>query len=167
MGIASGIFWIVFGVGYIVYLTFKEHPRESVNSTAIFLVLGGAIATWVLVFNSLLAYDLTVATIFTVISVVVLVCDFVITFQKRNQERTERKSRYERALEIARSEPLDEDALKKFEDAQWARSYGPGKYQFEKYEYKFAIDKSQFRDLIVKDYIESCRVYQILATMEP
>ena len=166
MGIASGIFWIVFGICYVIYQAFKEHPREALSGTAVFVILGGALASWVLIFNSLLDYDLTVAIIFTAISVVVLICGFVATFQKQCKERAEEKSKYERALEIARNEPLDEDALKKFENTQWLRANGLGRYQSEKFNYKFAIDKSRFRDLIVKDYIENYRAYQIMAKLK-
>lgn len=166
MGIASGVFWIVFGICYVIYQGFKEHPRETFSITVLFVLLGAALASWVLIFNALLDYDLTVATVFTAISVVVLLSCFAVTFKKQSDEREETRSIYQRALEIARNEQIDEEELKRFENANWARAYGLGKYQSEKYNYKFAIDKSRFRDLIVKDYIENYRVYQIMANLK-
>lgn len=166
MGIASGVFWIMFGIGYVIYQSFKERPAETVGGAILFVIFGGAIASWVLIFYSLLDCDLTVATIFLVISIAVLIACFCTTFKKRAAERVEQKDKYQRALEIAKNEPIDEAALTRFEQVYWARPSVNGNYQADKFNYRLAKDKSGFRDLIIKDYIESFRVYQIMAGLD-
>ena len=166
MGIASGVFWIVFGIGYVIYLSFKERPRETLCGAALFVILGVALSSWVFIFHSILDYDVTAAIVFMAISVMVMVAWLYVAFRKDAVKREEVKDKYQQALEIARNEPIDEEQLKKFEQVFWARPCPTGMYQSDKSNYRRSKDKSGFRDLIIKDYIENFRVYQVMTTLD-
>ena len=166
MGIASGIFWILFGIGYVIYQSFKEHPKETANGAIIFVILAVAISSWVLIFNAFLDYDPTAAGIFAMISLMVLTACICVTVQNKRTECVEAKKKYQVALEIAKKEPIDEEQLKKFEQTFWARPCFSGAYQSDKSMYRLSKDKSAFKELITKDYIENFRVYQVMATLD-
>ena len=161
MGIASGVFWIVFGLLYILYKAFREHPDETVTGILLFGIIGGGIIAWHFIFHALLDWNIAVAAIFFVISFGVLIWYFAKINVEKAHEREAYRTKFEKALKIAREEPIDEKDLAEFERVFWKNSYGAKTYPTEKLNYKLAKDKSQFRDLIIKDYIENYKVYRV------
>ena len=166
MGIASGVFWIVFGLLYILYKAFREHPDETVTGILLFGIIGGGIIAWHFIFHALLDWNIFVAAVFAIISFGVLIWYFVKINVEKANERAEYQRKFDRALQIAREEPIDEKDLAEFERVFWKNSYGAKTYPTEKLNYKLARDKSQFRDLIVKDYIENYKVYSVYGRLD-
>lgn len=165
MGIASGIFWIVFGLGYIVYRSFKEEPKETAHGAAVFIVVALALATWVAICRALIGCNVIIGAIFLFASGCVWLYGFASEINRRAKHREDTRDKYQRALSIARSEPVNEEELEKFRKSFWDNAYGLGTYRKEKLEYRLSKGKTDFSDLILKDYIENYRVYQIMAEL--
>ena len=53
MGIASGVFWIAFGLVYILYKAFRENPTGVLSGALLFLILTGSVGLFYLVSNLL------------------------------------------------------------------------------------------------------------------
>lgn len=167
MGIASGIFWIVFGLLYILYKAFREHPDETVLGILMFGIVGGGIIAWHFIFHALIDWNIYVATAFAAISFGALFWYFIKICRENRQERERRDNLKARALKIAREEPIDEKDLAEYERIYWKTySYSSKNYSKEKLDYKMSNDKSKFRDLIIKDYIENHRVFVIMSLLE-
>lgn len=165
MGIASGIFWIVFGIGYIIYRSFREDPKATTQGAAVFAVVAIMLAAWVVIFYSLTDYNLVIGGVFLFVSCCVWIYGFASEVNRRAKYRDETRKKYQRALSIARSETVNEEELEKFKKSFWDNAYGLSTYQKEKLEYRFSKGKADFSDLILKDYIENYRVYQIMAEL--
>lgn len=166
MGIASGIFWIMFGLFYILYKAFKEYPSETVTGILLFGIIGGGIIAWHFIFHALLDWNITIGAIFAFISFGFLFWYLIKINLEKSRERAAFQDKFARALQIAREEPIDEQDLKEYERVFWKESYGSKTYATEKLKYKYAKDKSQFRDLIVKDYIENYKVYSVMGRLD-
>lgn len=165
MGIASGIFWIVFGLLYILYRAFKENPSDTITGILLFCIVLFGILAWHAIFNALLKWNIVVAAIFGF-----GVLGAVLWYGIKTRIETDRKlkadmERCRRALEIARTEPIDEEELKKFTDEEWAHGRAGEVYNTDKVHYRMAADKSIFREKIVKDYIEKRKYYEVIARL--
>ena len=66
MGIASGIFWIVFGLLYILYQAFKEHPSETISGVIVFFIIFGCIVGFTLTYRWLMDVNLVLGTVFVI-----------------------------------------------------------------------------------------------------
>lgn len=66
MGIASGIFWIVFGLLFILYQAFKEHPTETVTGIVICAIIICALYLFYTIFDWLLDKNVFLAAVFFV-----------------------------------------------------------------------------------------------------
>ena len=165
MGIASNMFWIMFGLLYVLYRAFKEYPSETITGILLFGLLGGGIIVWYFIFDALLDWNIAIAAIFALISFGSLFGYFIKINVDKSRERAAFQEKFARALQIAWEEPIDEQALKNYERVFWKESYNSKVYAKEKMKYKLSGDKSQFRDLIVKDYIENHKVYNVLGCL--
>ena len=72
MGIASGIFWIVFGLLYILYQAFKEHPSETAAGVVVCVVVVGGIVLFSVISNWLMKVCFPLGFIFTIGSITAL-----------------------------------------------------------------------------------------------
>ena len=165
MGIASGIFWIAIGALYILYRAFRERPGDTISGIVLFLILGGGTIAWGLCFRALLDWNIIAGVVFSAISMIVLGWYIVHINREASKKRKDYAAKFERALRIAMTEPIDEADLKKYEETFWKKSCGKGSYAEEKRMYMAAKDKSAFRSIIVRDYIENHRVYKIMQNM--
>lgn len=167
MGIASAIFWIALGFLYVLYQALKERPGETLQCIVLFGLLSGGIIAWNLVLHALLDWNISIAIIFAVISFSLLTWYVIHINLEASKKRKAYEDRFSRALKIAQEEPIDEEDLKKFEELFWKNSpCSHDVYAAEKTQYIYSKDKSKFRDLIVKDYIENHKVYKILRHLE-
>ena len=170
MGIASNIFWIMFGLLYILYQALKEHPNETISGVLIFVVVGGGIIAWHFIYHGLLDWNSAAGAVFGIASIVVFMTFMIRMWIKDDKKKQKVRDRYNEALRIAREEPIDEEELAKWEKGAWkTRSayYNPNdKYGSERMKYRYAYDKSPWRDMIIDDYITSSRVYKIMAELD-
>lgn len=166
MGIASGIFWILAGLLYIWYRALKDDPSTTIAGTIICVAGVSVVIGFFLIFNWLLSVDITIGSIFALAGIGALVGWVIKVNYDKSVEDGKRKARFAQALQIAREEPIDEAKLKDFERFAWRDDYSPLHYAEEKREYKTATDKSRFRELIVQDYIENSKVYEVLVRLE-
>ena len=166
MGIASGVLWIVFGVVYVLYRAFKERPGETMTGAVVFFVSALCLGVIGIIFKELREYDIVCAAVFAVVLAVVCITGMSRAVKRKFDDRDEARSKYQKALEIAKSEPINEEELQKFEKSFWAKPYGLERYPDEKRRYRSSKDKGSFRDMILKDYLENYRVYQIMVEMD-
>lgn len=167
MGIASAVFWIVFGLLYILYQAYKEHPDETFTGVLLFVILGGGMIAWFFIFDFLLDLNIVAASIFLVVSSAIL---FTFIWKIRSKEIAKKKDfeeRYNKALWIARHEDIDEEALAEWRKRSWNTFTTVYKnYPVERIRYRGEIDKDLFRDEIVDDYIKNKRVYEIMSELK-
>ena len=165
MGIASGIFWILAGLLYIWYRALKDDPSTTIAGTIICVAGVSVVIGFFLILNWLLGVNITLGSIFGLAGIGAIIGWVIKVNHDKTVEEAKRKERFEEALQIAWDEPVDEAKLKDFERYAWRDDFTPRKYAEEKREYKTATDKSRFRDLIIKDYIENRKVYEVLARL--
>ena len=155
MGIASGIFWIVLGLLYILYRAFRESPGETTAG----VVVCGAASIIIVILMLCTDWLNSVSPGASIAVGMVFVAFGIFVICKKNADEKRRAKIYEirmaKALHIARSEPIDEQELAKWERVAWKSSTGSSlypNYKLERTRYAIARDKSQFRDMIIDDY---------------
>lgn len=72
MAIASGIFWIVFGLLYIWYKAFREEPVATISGTLAFVIVFCGIAACCVTYTWLFSVNVPLATVFSVVALVML-----------------------------------------------------------------------------------------------
>ena len=165
MGIASGIFWIILGLLYILYRAFRDSPGE----TAAGVVVCGAVIMIIIILMLCTDWLNSVSPGASIAVGMVIAAVGIFVICKKNADEKRRAKTYEirmaKALHIARSEPIDEQELAKWEREAWKSSTGSSlypNYRRERTRYAIARDKSQFRDMIIDDYIINKRVPEIM-----
>ena len=88
MGIASGIFWIMFGLIYIWYQAVKEHPSETITGTLLCILVVGGIILYTYTYRWLMEWNLWVGSIFA-FCVLGFVCYKVIQSQIKERKKQE------------------------------------------------------------------------------
>ena len=72
MAIASGVFWIVFGLLYIWYKAFREEPSATISGTLAFVIVFCCIAACCATFTWLLSVNVPLAMVFSAVPLAVL-----------------------------------------------------------------------------------------------
>lgn len=115
MGLASAIFWIVFGILYVVYRAFKEEPEQTVSGVVVCVGMVGGITLWCFLFNALLeAYQTALAFLLIMVTFIPLMIWWIRMVQKKNAEDDKRHRDYERYLEILYDMDYSEEEFEKF-----------------------------------------------------
>ena len=109
MGIASGIFWIIFGLLYIWYQSFKEHPSETLAGTFLCLCVIFGIVAYTYIYRWLMEKNLWLGAIFC-FGVLGFVFYKLIKFQhEASVEDAKRRHEYEEYKARVRSTLTEED----------------------------------------------------------
>lgn len=170
VGIASGIFWIMVGLLYILYQAFKAHPSDTILGAAFMLLFVGGMIAWYYLIEWLCSINLTLAGIVGFAGFAAAIGYLVHLAAVEYDKKQRIRDRYNKAMSIARREEIDEEKLKAFEKRMWERNYfdpsGHDKYCVERAKYIGVKDKSRFREMIIDDYIERSRVYEIMSELE-
>lgn len=124
MGIASGIFWIMFGLLYILYQAFKEHPNETITGVLVCGIVVGGLLCWHFLFHTLLDWNIAIGSIFGICSIIgflVWIFRYVDKEKKKEQQRIEAmKRRHEMAKAIVDKEVYDEWTIREYAKV-WAQ----------------------------------------------
>lgn len=114
MGIASGIFWILAGLLYIWYRALKDNPSTTIAGTIICVAGVSVVIGFFLIFNWLLSVNSALGAIFGLGGIGAFVGWVIKVNHDKAVEEAKRKERFEKALQIAWEEPVDEAKLKDF-----------------------------------------------------
>lgn len=118
MGIASGIFWIMFGLLYILYQAFKEHPSETVSGVLVCGIIVCGLLCWHFLFHALLDWNIAIGSIFGMGSItgfLVWIFRYLDKEKKKEQQRIETMNRrHEKAKAIVDKEVYDEKTLREY-----------------------------------------------------
>lgn len=124
MGIASGIFWIMFGLLYILYQALKEHPGETLSGVIVCGIVLGVLIGWHFLFHALLDWNNVVGSIFgmgSIIGFLVWIFWYLDKEKKKEQQRVETmKRRHEMTKAIVDKEVYDERTIREYAKV-WAQ----------------------------------------------
>lgn len=88
MGIASGIFWIVLGLLYIVYRAFSEYATETFAVLLFTGLFAGVLIAWEAILEVLFSWNVTVALAFVFLSILSIVAFCLRLLCRGEKERT-------------------------------------------------------------------------------
>ena len=109
MGIASGVFWIVFGLLYILYKAFREHPSETASGVIAFVVIMGGIIGFTLLYRWMMDQNLVIGSIFA-FGVLGTACVLVGRYQyKEHLKREKERAEYEAWMDEVRKTITEKD----------------------------------------------------------
>lgn len=118
MGIASGVFWIMFGLLYILYQAFKEHPNETITGVLVCGIVVGGLLCWHFLFHALLDWNIAIGSIFGICSLVgflVWIFRYLDKEKKKKQKFIETLNRrHEKTKAIVDKEVYDEKTLRDY-----------------------------------------------------
>lgn len=156
MGIASGIFWIMFGLLYILYQAFKEHPGETLSGVIVCGIILGVLIGWHFLFHALLDWNIVVGSIFgmgSIIGFLVWIFWYLDKEKKKEQQRIETmKRRDEMAKAIVDKEVYDEQTIREYAKV-WAQGRSTMQITYNRLSQSTKTDWfSTFRSDIEKAY---------------
>ncbi len=109
MGIASGIFWIMAGVLYVLYRAFKEHPSETISGVIICAVLVGGIIGFTCLYRWMMDQNVLIGSIFA-FGVLGIICAWFGRLQyKEKIERDKQRQEYENWMNKVRATMTEKD----------------------------------------------------------
>ena len=157
MGVASGIFWIMIGVLYILYQAFKEHPSETLTGSMLFLSIIIPMLAFGFTLNWLLSINLIAGTVFLAVGLGVLAV-FMIKTYKEELEKKERATEFrERVMKVVRKESYTDDELKDYA-RRWAYKAKDGwMYRTHKFE--------EIKPKLIEDYRKNVRYYIVASEL--
>lgn len=156
MGIASGIFWIMFGLLYILYQAFKEHPSETVSGVLVCGIIVGGLLCWHFLFHALLDWNIAIGSIFgmgSIIGFLVWIFWYLDKEKKKEQQRIETMNRrHEMAKAIVDKEVYDEQTIREYAKV-WAQGGSTSQIAYNQLSKSTKTDWfSTFRSDIEKAY---------------
>lgn len=100
MGIASSVLWIMFGLLYILYQAFKEHPAETIGGILQFAATFVGMLASVLFLNFLVSIDEMVGSLIAVVFIWLGIWHMCRQELREARRYEESAAEYERAMKL-------------------------------------------------------------------
>lgn len=114
MGIASALFWIMFGILYCIYRCFKDDPEMTSAILIVGSIFTVIIVSLCLVSKSLAAVDYRIAIVFCGIILCIFLCLGGKYYLEDKHKKDMMQQKYKRYLEILYSMDYSEEDFEKY-----------------------------------------------------
>lgn len=160
MGIASGVFWIVFGLCYIWYRALKDNPQQTIQHTLAGILCVGAVVGFCFTFHWLLSISIPVAMVFGIVAISAVVFYAIKCKVEQDAKCDQAISEYNRVMRIVNSETYTDQEIMDYAKV-WAAKPEGWRYHV----YGFEACKDQIIDDYRK-YVRYVKVSQELREQE-